>query len=352
MNSAELPGAPAGVADEAGAPRFGTYQGVIPEVDLKQLSGRWQLGQPQRALKHKRWLYCFMATPEVAAYFAVSDLTYTSNAFALVVDLRDNKVLVDRGFLGLPGPLVKVSDKPGEGLEVSFLGPGGRLAASRPAGDARYHVAVDLMRLLPYPKRELSWKGELLAVGGPPALTVVAPVAEDGVVNVTQKWAGLLSFGKLEAAGRSFDLDGGVGGMDYTHGYLARHTAWRWAFACGRLADGTPLGLNLVEGFNEGDSTANENALWLGRELFPLPRVHFDFNKADVLDEWKVRTSDGSVDLAFRPIGAHREERDLKLVKSHFVQPVGTWKGTVTVGGRKVAFSGVPGVTEDQDILW
>ena len=102
---------------------------------------------PQRAFKHKRWLYCFVATPEVAAYFAVSDLTYTSNAFAMVVDLRDKKVLVDRGYLGLPGPLVKVSDQPGEGLEVSFLGPGGRLAASRPAGDARYHVAVDLMRL-------------------------------------------------------------------------------------------------------------------------------------------------------------------------------------------------------------
>jgi len=352
MNSVVLPAAPAGVADEAGAPRFGTYQGCVSTANLGQLSGRWQLGFPARVLQHKRWLYTFVATPEVAAFFAVSDLSYTSNAFVLAVDLRDKKVLVDRGYLGLPGPLVKVSDEPAEGLAVSFVGPNGRLSASRPAGDARYHHSVDLMRLLPYPKRELSWQGELLAAGGAPALTVISPVAGGGVVNLTQKWAGMLAFGKLEAAGRSYNLDGGVGGLDYTHGYLARHTAWRWAFACGRLADGTPLGLNLVEGFNEGDETANENALWVGRELFPLPRVHFEFNKADVLDEWKVTCSDGSIDLRFRPIGAHREERDLMLVKSHFVQPVGTWKGSVTVGGRKVDFDQVPGVTEDQDILW
>ena len=57
------------------------------------------------------------------------------------------------------------------------------------------------------------------------------------------------------------------------------------------------------------------------------------------------------MELDFRPIGAHREERDLKLVKSHFVQPVGL-EGHRDGGGRKVAFNGVPGVTEDQDILW
>jgi hypothetical protein len=324
----------------------------VSTANLSQLSGRWQLGLPARVLHHKRWLYSFVATPEVAAFYAVSDLSYSSNAFVLAVDLRDKKVLFDRGYMGLPGPFVNVSDQPNEGLDVSFVGPSGRLAASRPAGEARFQLSVDLMRLLPFPKKELTWDGQLLAAGAGPALTVISPVADGGVVNLTQKWAGLLAFGKLEAGGRSYNLDGGVGGMDYTHGYLARRTAWRWAFGCGRLGDGTPLGLNLVEGFNEGDATANENALWVGSELFPLPRVHFEFNKADVLDEWTVTCADGSVDLRFRPIAAHREERDFKLVKSHFVQPVGLWKGSVTVDGRKVDFDQVPGVTEDQDILW
>ena len=62
--------------------------------------------------------------------------------------------------------------------------------------------------------------------------------------------------------------------------------------------------------------------------------------------------ADGAVKLRFVPIGAHREERDLKVVKSHFVQPVGLFRGTLEIEGRTHVIEDVPGVTEDQDILW
>jgi hypothetical protein len=350
-----LPNAPLTVENASGEPRFGTYQGSVEEVDLSRLNGRYRLGLPMRLVKHKRWLYTFVATPEVIALCAVADLSYTSNAFALVADLKQKKVIVDRGFLGLPGPLVTVGNRPGVGMVAKFRTLGGNFSAVRKEGDERYHLSVELSRLLP-PRTELDWKGDLLAVGGPPPLTVIAPVSEggsvDGLINVTQKWAGLLSFGTLSAGGRSYVLDGGVGGMDYTHGYLARHTAWRWAFACGRLDDGTPIGLNLVEGFNESSAEVNENALWIGKDLYPLGRARFTYNKNDVLDEWILKTTDGAVDLKFRPIGAHRELRDYKVVKSYFMQPVGLFQGTVKAGGRVHSISNVPGVTEDQDILW
>jgi hypothetical protein len=192
----------------------------------------------------------------------------------------------------------------------------------------------------------------VLAAGGAPPLAVIAPVRDGGVVNVTLKRAGLLAFGSLTVDGRRFDLDGGVAGMDYTHGLLARRTSWRWAMANGRLQDGTPLGLNLVEGFNEEAATVNENALWVGDRLIPLGRARFDYNKDDVLDPWRVRTVDGSVDLRFRPLHAHREDRDFKLVKSHFAQPVGRFEGEIRVDGHPVPVAWLAGVTEDQDILW
>ena len=37
---------------------------------------------------------------------------------------------------------------------------------------------------------------------------------------------------------------------------------------------------------------------------------------------------------------------------SHFVQPVGLFEGTIELDGRTHAVKDVPGVTEDQDILW
>jgi Protein of unknown function (DUF2804) len=343
-----LPAAPDAITSTDGTPHFGTFEGGFARADLGRLSGRYQLPFHQQVLKHKKWLYSFVATPEVIALQAVVDVGYASNAFCTVVDLRDGTVLVDESFMGPPRPLVTVNDCAGPGLDVSFRVPGASMKASRQAGNDRYQWHTRLGAL----RTKLTLDCELLAAGTAPPLTLVAPVEGDGRINITQKWAGLLSFGTLEAKGRRFTLDGGVGGLDSTNGYLARHTAWRWGFGCGRLADGSPLGFNCVEGFNETRDDVNENGLWLGGRLYPLGRARFSYNKADVLDPWQLSTTDGALELTFKPVAAHRESRDLKLVKSWFVQPIGTWEGRVTIEGQTHAVRALPGVSEDQDILW
>ncbi|WP_375768363.1 DUF2804 domain-containing protein [Archangium gephyra] len=344
--------APASVATASGEPRFGTYQGELPEVDLSRLKGRWApAAAPARLLKRKRWHYTLAATPEVLALFAVVDVGYSANAFAVALDLKEQRPLCDVSFLGAPGPLAEVGDKPGAGLTASFRTLGGRLTARRGEDDERYHLQVDVSRLRTGSLQSFQWNGDLLVAGGPPALTVIAPVEGDGFVNVTQKRCGMLSFGSLEAGGKRFRMDGGVGGTDYTQGYLARHTAWRWAFLAGRLADGTPVGINLVEGFNESTGI-NENALWLGQRLYPLGRARFEYDRRELMSPWRIRTDDGAVDLRFQPLYVHREDHDFKVVVSHFAQPLGLFEGTVRVGGQTHRLSGVPGVTEDQDMLW
>ena len=65
---------------------------------------------------------------------------------------------------------------------------------------------------------------------------------------------------------------------------------------------------------------------------------------------WRL-TADG-IDLTFEPGGLHAQSTNLLVVKSRFVQPVGTFTGTVRVGGRDVRVVGLPGVVEDQDVLW
>lgn len=346
-----LPAVPQSVATTQGEPCFGKYQGELPEVDLGRLRGRWALAVAARLLKRKRWLYTFAATPEVAALFAVVDLGYTSSAFAVAVDLKERRPLCDVSFLGAPGPLVEVSDRPGAGLTASFRTLGGRLSARRGEDDERYQLEVDVSRVRTGSLQTFQWRGELLVAGGPPALTLIAPVEGDGLVNVTQKRGGLLALGSLEVGGKTFRLDGGVGGLDYTQGYLARHTAWRWAFAAGRLADGTPIGFNFAEGFNEKDGH-NESGFWVGDRLYPLAHARFEYDPKELLDPWRVTTVDGAVDLRFKPIYVHRDEKDLRLVVSHFAQPVGLFEGTVKAGGRTYTLSNVPGVTEEQDMIW
>ncbi len=224
-----LPQAPSSIVDDAGAPRFGTYQGGLESIELEKLADEYRPALGLRLMRHKRWLYSFIATNEVIAVQSVADLSYTSNAFAFVVDLQQKKVLVDESYLGLPGPLSSVSPQPGTGLSVRFHRTTADQRAARPAGDDRYHFTARLGARLPFLTPRLEVDASLLAAGAPPPLTVIAPVP-DGPINVTQKWAGMLAFGHLWARGKRFVLDGGVGGLDYTHGYLARHTAWRWGF--------------------------------------------------------------------------------------------------------------------------
>jgi hypothetical protein len=337
----ELPWTPDAFVDPGGFPRFGSYRGALRDVDLGALRGPYALPLPSRWLKHKRWQYGQVCTPDVVAIFVIADLSYTANAFATVVDLKERRAVFDRGFLGAPG-LVAVGDRPGEGLSARFRLPGVRMSCAR-AEEPRYRVDFDL--------RGMSWRGEFQTDCAAPPLTVIAPVPH-GVVNVTQKWCTLPATGALEVGARHYALEGGLAGLDYTQGYLARRTSWRWAMANGRLPDGTPLGFNLAEGFNEADSAANENAFWVGTRLFPLGRAKFEFNKRDVLDEWRVSTADGVLELRFQPIFAHREERDYRVVSSHFAQPIGLFRGKVRLPERTVEISGLGGVTEDQDVCW
>ncbi|WP_394850588.1 DUF2804 domain-containing protein [Pendulispora brunnea] len=331
MSSVSLPEVPDGVLDASGAVRFGTYRGELRQVTLPRGS----------FFRHKRWIYTFVATKEIIALHAIVDLGYAANAFVLVADRAARSVLYDKGFTGLPRPFVHVGPRAGD---ARFRLPGVDLRAGFSSADGSYRQHVRASGLL--------WLGELATTQGPPALTVIAPIAKGGT-NVTQKSAALAASGMLEVAGRSFDLRGGVGGFDYTNGLLARHTAWRWAFACGTLGD-VRIGFNLVEGFNEANGVS-ENALFFGEELVPLGRARFSWNRNDVLATWRCTTepaNGAALDLTFEPIGAHREDRNLGIVRSHFAQPVGHFSGTITLHGRSYPVEHLPGVTEDQDVVW
>ncbi len=342
-----LPPAPA-LMEDRGQPRFGTYAGSLREVNLTRLRGPYRLPGPLRFAKHKRWFYAMLASPEVLAVLSVADLGYAANAFACAVHLGERQVLFDAGYMGLPRPFTAISNRPAAGAQARFRAPGVAIKLARPEQEDAYRVSAQARDRR---GSRFSFRGQLTGGRAPP-LTVIAPVPGDGVVNVTQKWASLELSGMLEAGGRTFALDGGMAGLDYTNGYLSRRTSWRWAFASGRLSSGVPFGLNLVEGFNDGSDEAHENALWHGDQLIPLGRARFEYDIARVLETWRITTEDGAVELNFLPIHAHREERDYKLVKSRFVQPLGLFEGTVRVGQSRLSIERLPGVVEDQDVLW
>lgn len=316
------------------APRTGSYRGPLPAVDL----GPLRKGKLFRITHHKRWMYVAIASEELFLGVAIAHIGYLANSFAFAYSKAERRMLVDRSALGPPFAGA-VSGAAGGGFSASFRLGGASSRIERSPGAAHYAVDVQM--------KGLRVHARLDAAAAPPPIGVIAPVP-GGVLNTTEKRALLAASGEVVADGKSYSLDGGLGGYDYTNGYLARHTTWRWAFALGRARTGERVGLNLVEGF-VGEP---ECALWIDGELHPLAEGRFTFDRRQPLGPWRVATADGAVDLAFAPGGLHHEHKDYGILRSLFIQPVGTYSGTIEAAGKRLELDGVLGVAEDQDMLW
>jgi hypothetical protein len=176
----------------------------------------------------------------------------------------------------------------------------------------------------------------------------VAAIAElaPGLASATEKKPLLPLSGSVVADGRTLSLDQGTGAYDYTHGLLERRTRWRWAFGMGQLGGGDPVAFNVVNGF-VGEA---ECAAFSASEVHPLgePKISFEPGRPD--GTWRL-VGDG-VDLTFEPGAVYAQRTNLLVVRSRFLQPAGLFRGTLRLGDREHALDGVPGVVEDQDVVW
>jgi hypothetical protein len=179
----------------------------------------------------------------------------------------------------------------------------------------------------------------------PPSITAIARLGE-GLIDATEKRALTKVSGSARIDGRTIDLSRAVGGWDYTHGLLPRHTKWNWAFALGKANDGRPIGFNVAQGF-VGEA---ECAAFIDGDVFPLaePKFGFDLDRPEL--PWTLR-GDG-FDLTFETGAVHAQNTNLGIIRSRFVQPVGTFSGLIRIDGKDVLVRNLPGVVEDQDVLW
>jgi hypothetical protein len=308
-------------------------------VSLAGLQDLRSTGRLWRQVHHKRWMYLLLAGEKHLLATAVVHLGWAATSFVVLLDRTTRARRFDRSTF-TPAPFCGVGDRCEGGCAVHFRGPGLRTTIDRAAGSARYQVGLHA--------GGLELEAQLEVAGAPDPLVAVSRMGER-VVNVTEKRVLLGVEGQLRLDGVRMDLAGAQAGFDYAHGYLARHTQWRWAFGMGRTTDGRALGLNFVEGFNE----EREGAVWLDGALYPMKPVRFGFDRRHPDQPWRIRSEDGAVSLEFRADAVHAEKMELGLARSRFVQPLGAFAGTITVPGvGTVRVEELAGVVEDQDVVW
>jgi hypothetical protein len=165
------------------------------------------------------------------------------------------------------------------------------------------------------------------------------------------KVAGIPVAGTVQSALGTFDLTAvhAMGHHDFSAGYMRRETFWNWACFSAQV-DGCALGLNVSCGVNE--TSYSENCLWVDGRLVHLGLAQFSFDRNDPQSTWKVRTSDGAVQLVFTPAGVHSERLNLWVFASRFLQYFGQFSGTIRVEGKTIAIRDVWGFVEDQYAKW
>ncbi len=325
---------PTSVVDHrTGSPAYGSYRGTIRRSDLSTLAP----DRLSRVLTEKRWLWGAIVKDDLMLAFAVVDLGYASNGFAYAYT-PDDGIVAHSSVVGVPR-LSRVKQTGTHRIDARLRDP--RL------GIRITHADQD-------PQIELALRSSTLEIHAtldtreaPEPITAIAPLAK-GIVDVTEKRVLMPVRGSALVKGKRVSLDGALGGYDFSHGIMPRHTKWNWAFFMGRDQAGVPVALNVVAGWTR----EHECALWAGGELYGVPEAKFDYDTTRPTAPWKIATPDGSVDLTLTPRAIHAEEKNLGVVRSAFKQAIGRYEGTLRAEGKTHVLKDVIGVAEEQDVVW
>ncbi|MQR00889.1 DUF2804 domain-containing protein [Glaciimonas soli] len=331
-----LPVAPANVVDASGQPRMGRYAGQTGTIDWSTLAAPFARSGWWRRFHHKRWQYVALSTPELFCGIAIVDVGWTNTAFAYVFDRLQGKQIASFSQDGIPGLSAHVSEQPGGASRFNCFGH--RISYQPPVGahGGKHQLSLH--------SKQFSIEAEFDDSGATPQLLAVGPIA-NGSVHATQKSPGMPLSGKVLVGDQRFDLQGGVASADYSNGLLARETEWRWA-----SAHGLDIGFNLQSGYFGNQ----ENVLWLDGQLYPLGHAHFEYDPVTPLAPWHIYTDDGLLDLTFMPEGARRENKNLLIAVTRYIQPIGSFSGWVKPepNAEPRLVQHLVGVTEEHFSRW
>ncbi|KAG5362336.1 hypothetical protein CJU90_5037 [Yarrowia sp. C11] len=326
-----LPKAPESLVSK-GLPNFGIFQGEVKDMSWESLEAK----PYNTKWHHKKWEYVGIATDDYFFGVAVCHVGWSSTAFAYMFDRKKEKVT--KHYTSNAIPLLtkcEVQDRPfGNALYSSM---GNKIEFIREGDTLKLSVDVKKLAI----EAEIDLKGA-------PILCSIARA--NWIAHSTHKTSGLPIKGHVnlkenfKTKDLEFDLpENAVASLDSSNGLLARTTEWIWASAHTK-----DLGFNLQEGY----MGKNENAIWLDGEIYPVGNVTFEFDRKNPLEEWKIKTDDGKVNLTFHPEGARGEHKELGVASSYYLQPVGLFRGTLeAVEGDPIEVE-ILGVTEDHMSKW
>ena len=326
-----------------GFPSYGIFSKPIVEVNHKDYQFLSPFGKPKNAISkyfgYNQFEYVGGVSDKIIFGVAIADLKFLTNAFFYIY-LPETGKFFHKSFKAPFSIGSKFSNFPETGI-VSFSQGKNKIEMAPLNGRRKLNLELSSGE---------SIEAEFLEEGIEP-LRICTQAGVNGWVYV-RKTAGSPVVGKIECDLGKFDLEklGVYGHNDYSVGFMRRETFWNWTCFTGKVDKGI-VGVNLSCGVNE--TSFSENSLWFNGSRIQLPLVSFHYDKKDLKKEWKIVSSDGTVDLRFQPEGNYRENINAFIVASNFNQLYGKYFGKIQISpNRFLKINGMYGYAEDHYAKW
>lgn len=185
------------------------------------------------------------------------------------------------------------------------------------------------------------------------SLNVVVPWNEK-TFQFTSKQHCLPAEGQVRWGSKTFDFSSAssFACLDYGRGIWPFSTSWNWAAFSARAGADT-VGVNMGARWTDGTGM-NENGILLnGKQYKVFSDMTFDYNPADLMAPWHLRTKQSEeIDLVFRPFYHRKADTNLGILRTNVSQMIGRYTGTVRAPGKSISVGDVPGWAEEHFARW
>lgn len=306
---------------------FGIYQDIIDNTDTSYFDEKGSLLAKNRRTERKAWIFFGVYSPEIICGIAVVDAGMAATAFCYFYSLKDSTFIEDK--LTVPFGFEQAFNP---NLYTDFKLKNYSISHKNGKWKMEYNGKFNLII-----------ESENNANG----FSVVSP-SQNRPFNFTYKNCCLPVSVQINAGtNKTYAVSGNYGCIDYTKGYPPRETTWNWLSFIGITENKEPVGVNLVDKFNNN----MENVLWLNGEKIILSEAEFSMQKPFDKSDWLIATRDGILSCHMSPEGARSENINALILKSNFTQPFGRIDGTITLNGITQKFTAF-GVAEDHYAYW
>lgn len=331
---------------EDGIVIFGAFKVPFREVNLLETDlevGKRQAGTMLKDFRLKEWQHYGVITEGYYFGFVIFDAKFMAQSFFYAFD-RNNSAMFEHARTTVAGPVRVAREVWHSECYFRHAGYSMEFENRLDSGFHRMKACIKGTRKKPAVKFEMRMIEDLTSIE---PLVIASPVAPNRPLY-THKVVAPVE-GRVEIGDKVVELDPSkdVALLDEQKTFYPYKTFWRWSTFGGYDAKGRLIGMNACQNFIEDDERYNENCTWVDGKLTLLPAARFEFDSSDVMKEWRVSTTDGGLDVKFRPQGERHGKISLGVIMSDFHQPFGRYDGKMPgPGGESVEVEGPIGLCE------